>query len=241
MGYALATTVTERILETVALVLLSLVSSASLAGIPAWLQVATRVMSILALLGVAALFIGPHMEGRLTALLEWLPLRRVLRGQMIALLRKFLLGMGAFRRPSNALRFAGLTVAIWLFGIVTAMEMARALDLSLSWQQALLLLVALGLASAAPSTPGYIGIFQFVAVTVLVPFGFSRDQALAYIFVFQGITYAAVIMWGLLSLWRLSLIYCHRVQPPPIAANASGEGSPERPLFAAPATSEDDR
>jgi hypothetical protein len=84
---------------------------------------------------------------------------------------------------------------------------------SLSWQQALLLLVALGLASAVPSTPGYVGIFQFVAVTVLVPFGFSRDQALAYILVFQGMTYTAVLLWGTLSMWRIAIMRSQMVQP----------------------------
>ena len=39
----------------------------------------------------------------------------------------------------------------------------------------------MGLASALPSTPGYVGIYQFVAVSVLTPFGFSRTDAIAYI------------------------------------------------------------
>ena len=42
-------------------------------------------------------------------------------------------------------------------------------------------LAALGLASAAPSTPGYVGIYQFVAVSVLAPFGFVREQALVFV------------------------------------------------------------
>jgi len=52
---------------------------------------------------------------------------------------------------------------------------------------AFLLIAALGLGSALPSTPGYIGIYQFVAVTVLVPFGFSRSDAIAYILVAQAL------------------------------------------------------
>ena len=67
----------------------------------------------------------------------------------------------------------------------------------------LLLLASLGLASAAPSTPGYVGIYQFVAVTVLAPFGFSRDAALAYIIAAQAVIYAVVIVWGALGLWAL--------------------------------------
>jgi uncharacterized membrane protein YbhN (UPF0104 family) len=51
---------------------------------------------------------------------------------------------------------------------------------------ALLLIVGLGLGSALPSTPGYIGIFQFVAVTVLIPFHYTRAAAIAFILVAQA-------------------------------------------------------
>ena len=66
-----------------------------------------------------------------------------------------------------------------------------------------MLLTALGLGSALPSTPGYLGVYQFAAVTVLTPFGFSRDAALAYILVAQALGYAVVLALGLPGLYRL--------------------------------------
>ena len=60
-----------------------------------------------------------------------------------------------------------------------------------------LLLCGLGLGSALPSTPGYVGIYQFVAVTVLVPFGIPRDGALAFILVGQAVGYVVVLFLGL--------------------------------------------
>ena len=65
-----------------------------------------------------------------------------------------------------------------------------------------LLLASLGLGSALPSTPGYVGIFQFVAVTVLLPFGFSRTDAIAYILVAQAMGYIVIGFWGALGLIR---------------------------------------
>ena len=67
---------------------------------------------------------------------------------------------------------------------------------------AFLLLAGLGLGSALPSTPGYIGIYQFVAVRVLTPFGFSRTDAIAYILVAQALMYIVIGVWGALGLWR---------------------------------------
>ncbi|NJP07774.1 MAG: hypothetical protein HC837_20230 [Chloroflexaceae bacterium] len=80
---------------------------------------------------------------------------------------------------------------------------AYALNLTLTLPQSLLLLAALGLASAAPSTPGYVGIYQFVAVTVLPAFDFSRSEALAYILTFQAISLVIVLVWGFVGLWQL--------------------------------------
>lgn len=54
-----------------------------------------------------------------------------------------------------------------------------------------------------PSTPGYIGVYQFAAVSVLVPFGFSRADALAYILFSQVMNYIVVSSWGLIGLWQI--------------------------------------
>jgi hypothetical protein len=74
--------------------------------------------------------------------------------------------------------------------------------LRLSFPVAALLLCGMGLGSALPSTPGYVGIYQFVAVTVLVPFGISRDAAVAYILVVQALGYFVVLILGLPGILR---------------------------------------
>jgi uncharacterized membrane protein YbhN (UPF0104 family) len=79
----------------------------------------------------------------------------------------------------------------------------RALGLPITFRIALLFLSALGLGSALPSTPGYLGIFQFVAVTVLGPFGIARDAALAYVIVVQAGSSVLVIIFGALGMIRL--------------------------------------
>jgi uncharacterized membrane protein YbhN (UPF0104 family) len=67
---------------------------------------------------------------------------------------------------------------------------------------AFLLMAGLGLGSALPSTPGYVGIYQFVAVRVLTPFGFSRTDAIAYILVAQALSYVVIGLWGSVGLWH---------------------------------------
>ena len=75
-----------------------------------------------------------------------------------------------------------------------------ALGFTMPISAAFLLIAGLGLGSALPSTPGYVGIYQFVAVTVLEPFGFSRTDAIAYILVAQALRYVVIGFWGALGL-----------------------------------------
>ncbi len=205
-SYAFATALTERLLDVPTLVLMSLVALLSLEGMPAWLETTLQVMTVLALVGVGGLLLAPRLEGVLLRFVRWLPLPEGLQDKLVTILEQFLLGMRAVQHPGRLVHFVVLTVLIWMGDIVFAILLAQALHLTMGPAQAMLLLAALGLSSAAPSTPGYVGIYQFVAVTVLPPFGFAQSEALAYILTYQAVTYLVVMLWGFLGLWRLGLV-----------------------------------
>src|SRR5262249_32374170 len=97
--------------------------------------------------------------------------------------------------------FAFLTAVIWLSDAAGTVAGARGLGLHFSLPVALLLLTGLGLGSALPSTPGYVGGYQFVAVSVLMPLWFTTGAALAYTLVFQALNYAVLIALGMPSLY----------------------------------------
>lgn len=203
-SYVLATAITERIMDTVTLVLISVVALTFINNMPVWLVTSAKVMAGIACCGLAFVFLAPRFEASLRAWLHRLPFPDPLSLRFDALLSQFLLGMRALHSPVRALSFLGLSFPIWIGDGLVTVSVAAALRLSLSVPEGLLLLAALGLASAAPSTPGYVGVFQFVAVTVLVPFGFTHSHALAYIISYQAIIYVVVLVWGPIGLWRLN-------------------------------------
>jgi uncharacterized protein (TIRG00374 family) len=203
-SWVLATAMTERLLDVVALVLFSLAAVLSLGRSSAGLVKAWRVMGIIGIAGTVMLFAVPRFEGRFRQLLERLPGPVRLRERLLGILAQFLSGMRAFAHPARGPTFAGLTVLIWLADAVGTMVGARAFGLDLALPAAVMLLAGLGLSSAVPSTPGYVGVYQFVAVAVLVPLGYSRSGSLAYITVAQALGYVMVTIWGLLGLWRLN-------------------------------------
>lgn len=204
-SYVLATALTERILDVPTLVLFTLLSIPFVGTLPDAIVAASRVLAVVSLAGVGVLFLAPRFQGLIIRLLGRLPLPGSLLERLLTLTEEFLLGMRAFQHVRRALAFAGLTITIWSTDVVVALLIANAFSLTLSAPQALLLLAALGLSSAIPSTPGYVGIYQFVAVTVLVPFGFTQDEALVYIIAFQLVTYVGVTIWGAVGLWRLGV------------------------------------
>jgi glycosyltransferase 2 family protein len=155
--------------------------------------------------GIAAFFVIPRIHGWIERLLVRLVRSGTVLDWLSRVLAQAVLGLRAVQSVRRASGFVGLTAVIWLMDACSMMIVARAFALTLTLPQALLLLAALGLSSAAPSTPGYVGIYQFVAVTVLAPFGFSKAEALAFIIGAQAVTYMVVIVWGLLGLWNLGV------------------------------------
>lgn len=204
-SWVFATALTERLLDVVALVLFSLAAVFSLGRSSQWLIKAWKVMGVVGIAGIIVLLAAPRFEGAFRRLLERLPGPTRLRERLLGILAQFLSGMRAVANPYRGSAFAGLTVLIWLTDAIGTMIGARAFGLSLTLPIAVMLLAGLGLSSAIPSTPGYVGVYQFVAVAVLVPLGFPRSGVLAYIIVAQALGYVMITVWGLLGLWRLQV------------------------------------
>jgi uncharacterized protein (TIRG00374 family) len=199
MTYVLTTALSERLMDVIALVLWSSIVLLGVQPKPQWMTDLARSMAVVASIGALTVTIVPHKGHLLTKLLNLLPLPPGVRAKLVGLSEQVLLGMRAFHHWSRFGSFVLLTVAIWCCDAFSTMVGSRALGLHISFPVAMLLLTGLGLGSALPSTPGYIGIFQFVAVSVLVPFGVSKDAALAYILITQAMGYVVIVLLGIPS------------------------------------------
>jgi glycosyltransferase 2 family protein len=200
-SFVLATALTERLLDVIALVLISALALLALPGISPALAPALQAMAILGVVGLLVVLLAPHLSGFLQRLLGLLPVPAAWRARLDTLLIRFLDGMRSLQNPGRALSFVALTGVIWLVDGLGSMLGAYMLRLHLTLPQALLLLAGMGLSSAIPSTPGYVGVYQFAAVTVLTPFGYSKSDAIAFILVAQALGYVVITVWGLPGLW----------------------------------------
>jgi glycosyltransferase 2 family protein len=201
----LTTALAERLMDVIVLVSWTPIVLWTMTDPPKWMAEAARPAAVIAAAGALALITLPFCGSLIERIIARLPLPEGLKTRLIQLVEHVLTGIRTFHDWGRFGRFVVFTAVIWSLDAFTSILVARALSLSLGIGAALLLLTGLGLGSALPSTPGYVGIYQFVAVGVLVPFGFSKGDALAYILVVQVLSYLVVLFWGLLGLYAYRL------------------------------------
>lgn len=202
-AFVLTTALAERMADAIALVTISALVLLTLPSQPGWLADAAKPFAIAGIGAVVAIAVLPWLEPFALRLLSRAPLPAGLSKTLAHLIGQIVEGIRSFHDPGRIAGFLSLTVVIWCIDAAGAVFVGRAMGLTLSIPIAFLLITGLGLGSALPSTPGYVGIYQFVAVSVLTPFGIARTDAIAYILLLQASSYVVVTFWGLLGLWRL--------------------------------------
>ena len=203
--YVLAIGLVERLMDLIALIVLGSLALSSMDVIPPIFQNTLRGVFIAGTIGVLSIFIIPYFGQPLGRLASSIPmLNEAYKIKLKYFLQQFLGGLKSLQNNTRIVQFIGFTALIWLLDAAIIVLTAYALNVQLLLSQAFVLLAALGLSSAIPSTPGYIGIYQFVAVTILAPFGISKADALAFIIISQIFGYLVIGFWGVLSLWQFN-------------------------------------
>jgi len=152
--------------------------------------------------GVLTIAILPKLERFWHYLLARAPVPEHWREKGVQILEQILSGLRAFHDGRRLLVYAGMTAVIWSLDVVCFTMGGFSVGISMAPTTACLLVCGLSLSSALPSTPGYVGIYQFVAVEVLTPFGFPRSSVIAFMLLVQVMQYLVTGTWGLLALWR---------------------------------------
>lgn len=203
--FALTVGLVERLMDLIALIVLGSLALSSTGIVSPLFQNALKGISFLGLIGLVFIFALPQFENLIRRLVVVLPaLKESQKIKLEFFFQQFLSGLRSLHNFNRVMQFTGLTCLIWLMDAVGTVLLAYILKIPLFLHQAFVLLAALGLSSVIPSTPGYVGVYQFVAVTTLVPFGISKANALAYILISQILGYIIIGFWGLLSLWQFN-------------------------------------
>ena len=98
-----------------------------------------------------------------------------------------------------------LSVAVWSGFALTAWATGQALGIDLSPASVIMLTAVINLGIAIPSSPGFVGTYQWLAIATLEPFGFARTTAFAYSVLLHAVTLLPATLVGYVILaiaWR---------------------------------------
>jgi glycosyltransferase 2 family protein len=191
-GRAFGTVVLDRACDLVVLVTLLVIGIAAVATSEWLVRLAAGGVLVVAAFGAVLLFarayIGRRERGRHSRGL----LRRLVRDAVEVLAEP--LGR---RRP---VAWLGLSLGAWAAWAVAAQLIARSLDIELSVADALFVTAVLNLGSAIPSSPGYVGTYEWLGVASLGLIGVPHEAALAYTILLHASWYVPTTLAGGLAL-----------------------------------------
>jgi len=94
-----------------------------------------------------------------------------------------------------------LSILIWVMSALINQFMLFALDITLPFTTAILLMIALQVGISLPSMPASIGIFEYICVLTLGFFGIEESIALSFGVLLHVIAFLPTIIGGLISFW----------------------------------------
>jgi uncharacterized protein (TIRG00374 family) len=170
---------------------------------------------IAVILGLAVLAGMPRRVERLAEFFVRRVPSAALRTRTTGLMRSLLTGLGALRSPVDSFAVYALSVVAWL--CETGMYLLIALGFGITLPFAVFLLAAAfaNLVTIAPSTPGYVGVFDAPIVYTLTLFGTDQNLATSYTLVLHAALYLPVTLLGFYYLWRAGLSLGQMTQAQP--------------------------
>ena len=171
----------ERLMDVLMLVALTLALMRVL-EIPAPIQAGLTGMvaaGLVGLVGLMAVSLNRKHLPRLTAFLAKIVPHR-LADRVTTLLGNFSSGADVLHRPAGFLAVVALSAGVWLAASVGTLAWVTAFHLDVPWYAGFFVLVMVNLGSAIPSSPGYIGVYHYLAMLALSLWTPDRNATLAY-------------------------------------------------------------
>jgi uncharacterized protein (TIRG00374 family) len=202
----LSTIIVERVAD-VLVILLFLAALLPFIPVPEWVT-QSSVLLAAGFTGLAAMLVlmARHRQGamsllkRLAAYVPWLN-----REGLWHLMESLLDGLEILRFWQPALKLLVGSILIWLLSVGQFYAAMLAFDLKLPVSAAVFVLCVTALGMTVPSSPGYIGVWEYVIILGLSLFLVEKGLALSYALVLHATVYLTTTVMGVLSLWRESL------------------------------------
>lgn len=194
-----STIIIERFFDMAIMAGLLLVSLAFISGAE-WALNASWMVGGLVITGFLVLYIAAHSPEKAEKVFNFLTSRWPrLQSWGAEKLKLFLQGLATLREPKRFLLVVVLLSATWLFNISWYYVLLRAFVPEAKFLWAAFSVGVASLGVAVPSTPGYIGVYEFATVSALALFAIPESDAFAYALVSHALYLTVTIILGLVG------------------------------------------
>jgi len=191
-GTAFGTVVLDRAFDVVVLVGLLVVGIAAVASSAwVWQLAAAGVVLLFGIAGVllfSRVYVGRRERDRRD------------RGLVRGLVRDTVERLAEPFGRRHLVVWLGLSLSAWTMWAIAAYLVARSLGIELSLTEALFVTAVLNLGSAVPSSPGYVGTYEWLGVASLGLLDVDHESALAFTILLHAAWYVPTTLFGAVAL-----------------------------------------
>lgn len=204
MGRSLGTLVVEKALDLIFFAVTVVVILPSVI-LPDFLGDPGLTLGAVALALLVMLYLMAYQTAVLTRLFQALSDRVPLNlwKRLMRLFISGLEGLQALRSTRLSILLIGSSIVVAFLAVLLPYVLFPAFDLSLTFVQAALMHIVVSVASAPPTTPARIGVFNGAAAFMLYSYGVSNEAAIVgYAIVFHLVVMLPQIILGSIAAWR---------------------------------------
>jgi glycosyltransferase 2 family protein len=204
----LVTIVVERVFDGLTMLTFLVAGSFVLNLADAELNARLRLVGALFIAAIVALALFAGMPHRVERTADFF-IQRIpsesLRARATSLTRSLLDGLGALRSPADSFAVYALSILAWLFETGMYLLVALGFNIVLPFPVFLVACAFANLVTIAPSTPGYVGVFDAPVIYVLTNFGVEPNLATSYTLILHAALILPVTLLGFFYVWRAGL------------------------------------
>ena len=202
LGYttAFVSVVVERILDLSAVLVVFSTLVVSLPGIPPEIKSGAAILGVIAVTLCVCLFVAAAFPGLIERISELLMpiIPRGLRPLKRKVVQDVLEGARVLRCPKNVFGALFGTGLVWFVTYLQIYISFMVVGIYTEFWHAIALSVIMGLAIAAPSAPGFLGVFQFAVMATFMVCGLDQSKGGAFALLMHLHQYIIIIGWGIL-------------------------------------------
>jgi glycosyltransferase 2 family protein len=170
--------------------------------IPTWVVQGATALSILAFGLLVFIIVGaifPNQIKKVSGLfLSIAPIK--IRKALEKFIESLLVGATVLNSPKNLFAVICYTICVWLVTYASYYVFFWLFDIPGTFMQATVVTVFIALAVAAPSAPGFIGVYQIGCVAAFALFSVDIELATAYALISHLVQYGCTVIYGAYAL-----------------------------------------